>query len=424
MKYLKHFFLWILLLALSIQPGLSANADSAALPVSVEIQELSGAVNESTGQCDSYIRYPLLKTADAALAPAVEKINQAIKEKAHLSAYQQLLDSVQEGSTGLRMDCSLGIAARSGDGQPPFTEGKYLSILFSAEGKMLSGRPSQVYYPMTFDLTTGDEVTFGQLFADPESAKAFIEEYLENQVEPELSTHLENNQLFPVPYDRFFLDSFGHVILVYENSQLSFLSGTSGAVSFRYSQLSPWLDGSPEGVIAHIPWHLYGMGAAQTETRSADALWAWLESNACLIPAQTTFSLSADLQKSLARFHVTTDPGFYPGGVSYEVEEPVFRGALILTDEKEETVTGVQTSQLDLYGVSTGSTTLDEAAAFLGREPAVRMELGEAAAELYRVCPGEMLIYTLTRTADQQPMTLTLYADRQGVVQYVKLALQ
>ena len=106
------------------------------------------------------------------------------------------------------------------------------------------------------------------------------------------------------------------------------------------------------------------------------------------------------------------------------MEEPVFRGALILTDEKEETVTGVQTSQLDLYGVSTGSTTLDEAAAFLGREPAVRMELGEAAAELYRVCPGEMLIYTLTRTADQQPMTLTLYADRQGVVQYVKLALQ
>ena len=37
MKYLKHFFLWMLLLALSIQPGLSANADSAALPVAVEI---------------------------------------------------------------------------------------------------------------------------------------------------------------------------------------------------------------------------------------------------------------------------------------------------------------------------------------------------------------------------------------------------
>lgn len=425
MKLMKCVFSWMLALAfcLSAWNAALSSEENQPLPFTIEVQEAFGPANEATGESDSYVRYPLLHCSDAALVPAAEKINRTIEEKAHLSAYLHLLSTVTPGSAGLRMGYSLSAAVRASDNMPCL-EGRYLSILFSAEGKMLSGRPSQVYYPMTFDLLTGDEVTFDQLFADPEGARRLIEEYLETEVEPTLSTHLENNQLLPVPFDRFFLDPFGRILFLYENSQLSFLSGVSGSVSFRYSQLSSVLDFSPNGVIAHLPWQMYVMNAQQTDAQRAEALWKWLEDDACLIPAARPISLSEDVSTVLSAFHSTADSSYYPGGAYYEVEEPAFRGALILTDESEEKVTGLQTSQLDLFGISTNTTTLDEAAAFLSREAFARMELNEAAAELYRVCPGEMLIYSLKRSRDQQPMTLTLYADQDGVIQFIKLAIQ
>jgi hypothetical protein len=117
---------------------------------------------------------------------------------------------------------------------------------------MLSGRPSQIYYPFTFDLATAIWFPFDQLFTDPEGAKALYRKTIEDEIEPDLSTYLENNQLFPVPYDRFFLDGQDNITFVYENSQLSFLSGYSGAVSFNYGALADWLDLSPDRVAAQI----------------------------------------------------------------------------------------------------------------------------------------------------------------------------
>ena len=94
-----------------------------------------------------------------------------------------------------------------------------------------------------------------------------------------------------------------------------------------------------------------------------------------------------------------------------------------LTDETEQTVTGLLTSRADLMDIQTGKTPLTEAEAFLNREPTLRMEMDESLAELYQVCPGTASIYRL-EPVDGRNAAFTLYADRDGVVQYIKLALE
>ena len=368
------------------------------------------------GPAGSFVSYPVLRGGDRPEAQALaEKINGYIQETAQIPAYLQLLSTLQPGGTGLLMDYDtscLHILDERGElaGCTPFA-----SLLFSAKGKMLVGRLSQVYYPMTLNLKTGEPVAFEELFTDPEGAKAYIEAYLEEEVEPTLSTYLENNQLFPVPYDRFFLDGSGNLILYYENSQLSFLSGDSGAVAFRYSELWDWLDTSPEGVplsVLDIPEE-YTDGITMAEQMNQIRmdlypLWGFnLEGELGMFVEALT-----DLYPQAA------DSEFYPGGACFEVETAALRGTLILTDENEEVVTGILSRRVDYFGIFTGKATLTEAETLIGEEPIMRLDLDEAAAEIYRVCPGTAVIYKLNGNM------FTLYADENGVVQYIKLALE
>lgn len=402
-----------LFLALCLLPG-TALAQETGMPVGYEAREMT----EIEG---NFVRWPEFTAGDAAFSDVVEKINLTIQEGTSLPAYQALLSALSPGGTGLRMDYEMTLSA------------DYLFLLFSAEGRMPAGRPGQAYYPMTFDLATGEPVPFDALFADPEGAKAFIEEYLEWEVEPTLSTYLENNQLFPVPYDRYFLDGYGNVIFCYPFDQLSFLSGFSGTVAFRYSELWDYLDTSAEGVpmramqwgtneARYIPTRKdFSLGESMDEWMSEGAFYG-------LIPAPY---LTAPLEDALSRLRATTDSGSYPGGAYYEVEEARLRGTLILTDEAETVVTGLLTSRVDQYGIETGKTTLDEAEKMLARA-GVRIPIPEAAAEIYHVCPGTALIYTyrLDDVNDPEnpyngwPVSFTLYADESGVVQYIKLALE
>ena len=420
MKYenaLRVCMITLFIALLSAIPGISVAESGGfdqlpaweALPVVLQEHEAEGAGG-------SYVRYPELVTDDPAWQASVAKINQSIQERAGIPAYLQLLSTVTEGSAGLRMDYEIGALHGTGNGTGLSLGSPYLSILFSAEGKMLRGRPSQVYYPMTFDLRTGESVSFDELFADPDAAKALLESLLETDVEPTLSTYLENNQLFPVPFDRFFLDGFGHLTIVYENSQLSFLSGFSGSVSFRTSELVPPLAFSNEEIQGYFDPMLT---LDPAERRSV----AWQMAHSLPIAAHRTISLGDELEKTLADFRSTTDSGYYPGGAYYEVEDAIYRGTLILTDETEQTVTGLLTSRADLMDIQTGKTPLTEAEAFLNREPTLRMEMDESLAELYQVCPGTASIYRL-EPVDGRNAAFTLYADRDGVVQYIKLALE
>ena len=351
------------------------------------------------GAADSYVCYPVLE-------PGMESVSQAILQNARIPEYLQLLSTVQEGSAGLQMDYEAGFSQE---------DSVYLSLLFSVKGKMLQGRPSHLYYPMTLDLRTGEPVPFDALFTDPEGARAYIEACLENEVEPLLSSYLENRQLFPVPFERFYLDAWGNLILAYENSQLSFLSGYSGAVAFRSSELMDYLDLSPEGVFRQIT----------QGTRLEDAAQFWQDIAQGSLPGlYPPVFLGVPLQEALDICRPAADSDFYPGGACVEVEEPRLRGALILTDEQEERVTGLLTGRADMGPLQTGRTTLAEAEAFLSDTAPLHMPISEALAELYHVCPGTAVLYSFPAQGLSAPCTLTLYADDSGILRFVKIAFE
>ena len=409
MKRLMKCLVLLVITALLV-PSATAG-ERAAVPVQKETVEAY-----APGDDRSYVRYPVFSTEDESLAEGIDKANRLIREKARIPEYLQLLSTVGAGGVGLRMDYTLSAFTVSDENGPALYD-SYVSILFSAEGKMLSGRPSQVYYTVTVDLKTGEEIPFGRLFSDPDGAKAYIEETVENEIEPTLSTYLENNRLFPVPYDRYWIDNAGHVHFYYENSQLSFLSGDSGAISLRYSELDPWLDKTENGLIAHFA---YG----NAEDRTPESNWHWLRGGT-LLPCAKPVSIGESIEsvESRGALRFTADSGYYPGGAFLEAEACDYRGTLILTDESEETVTGFLCSRIDLFGLSTGKTSIQDAEACLGRVPDARIGIDETAAQIYGVCPGEASVY-LFESAKGEGLSLTLYADGAGVLRYMKLALE
>ncbi|MBQ6257535.1 MAG: hypothetical protein IJJ60_13165, partial [Clostridia bacterium] len=383
MKYNANAFTALALaLLLFCFPAFSGLAESPADP----LMDCFWEKKTENGPAGSFVSYPVLIGGESSEAQALaEKINGYMLETAQIPAYLQLLSTLQAGGTGLTMDYDMSNSYVLDETGEKLKCAPYVSLVFSAKGKMLLGRPSQVYYPMTLNMKTGETVAFEDLFIDPEGAKAFIETYLEEEVEPTLSTYLENNQLFPVPYDRFFLDGNGNLILYYENSQLSFLSGDSGAVAFRYSELWDWLDtswsGIPMSVLDTPEEYLGGMTMKEQMDEfcmGGYPLWGF--------NMEVELGTSVEVLTNL--YPQAADSEFYPGGACFELETAALRGTLILTDEAEDYVTGILSHRVDYFWIFTGKTTLTEAEALMGREPIARLNLDEAAAELYRVCPG------------------------------------
>ncbi|MBE5787990.1 MAG: hypothetical protein E7324_10740 [Clostridiales bacterium] len=376
-----------------------------------------------------HVVYAQLKTDDAALIPVVNKINQAIRETANIDAYVNVLSTLQPGGTGLIVEDTA-----TGQSEGFYRDGTgYFYVLMEAEGKMPMGRPAHHYYPMLFDLSTGGRVPFEQLFTDPDGAKAYIEQYLADVVEPHLSTYLENNQLFPVPYDSFGFSDDGHILIYYPAEQLSFLSGKSGAVAFRYSELWDYLDTSESGIpmqMVKTGTHHKQYAASRTSAEIQEILTAYPEG----IPGldHTAPSLGTPMEHVMKNYDISVDSGYYPGGAYIETETPELLGTYLITDANESYISGILTGRIDMYGIETGKTSLEEAKTLLGM-PLMEMGLSQAAAEMYLVCPGAMAVYTYPSEfpihhgntgASSDAVSLTLYADENGLVQYVKYALE
>lgn len=367
-----------------------------------------------------YIVYPKFVANDPARKETADRLNRYIYNTAHIGEYLQLLPSVQAGGTGLVVSYNQSKSHQFYQGDQ-----RIYSLLITATGKMLQGRPGTVYYPMVLDCNTGDPITFDQLFTDPDGAKAFIEQYMLDVVEPTLSTYLENNQLLPVPWDRFYLPGEGMITFYYDKDQLSFLSGHPGAVTFRFSELWDYLDTSADG----IPMQFIGRGYQFDQYSSPSDLSYWKEDvqqKLLLghIPGLDNFpfgppSIEWTVEQLKRDYRVTVDSSFYPGGACIEVENPECRGTLLLTDADELNITGILASRVDMYGIITGKTTLQEAKALLGA-PDAELPFSQAAADLYLVCPGTAAIYSYQNEFDS--VSLTLYADESNVIQYIKLS--
>ena len=336
---------------------------------------------------ESYVVYPVLVNG----GEYTDQVNAAIQENAQIGAYQNVL-AFGGGSTGIRVDWEGEM------GQ------EVLSLVISADGKMPVGRPSQVYYPMNYDLRTGEEIVFERLFEDADGAMAYMEEKLLNE-EEKLSTHLENRNLFPVPYERFTLDNSGGITIYYLKEELSFLSGFSGSVYFRYSELEPYFDLTEDSIVRRM--------------KEEDTKVGYLQG----LGSRNCIGLS--LEEALNTYRSTVDSEYYPGGACYEVEDARLYGTLLLTDESEERVLGVLCGSLDDNGIVTGKTTLEEAKALLG-DGGISIPMDGDTAMQYRVCKGESVTWqtTVIVNGTEEDAEYTLYADEDNIVQYIRMMIR
>ena len=342
------------------------------------------------GECS--VKYPALREG-AAAEELRETINDRILEDGHVRDYltrvSQLISggSLQVGWSGTVM-------------------GDVFSFVMSAEGAVVNPRPAFVWTAGNIDLRDGHEVTWEELFPDPEAARETVEAYLEEEVAPELSAHLLNSGLTPAP-ELFALNERG-LLLLYPADQLSTLSDRAGDVLIPWRVVSELLDAREDGIAARI------------------GVTKWLEmteENAEKIRAATAAAgalpgipvrLGDSVQAWTDRQHLLIDPDVYEGGRLFSLEGGIFRSVFLMTDflsESWETsvVDGIRMDEGNLFGLVTGRTEQAAWRQLLG-EPDHTVEYDEEKAEAYRTVPGSRDYYEFGGNR------LQLHANEEGVL--------
>ena len=341
---------------------------------------------EAAGAGESLVAYPLLTGSESA-----SRIGADLFSSARVGEYLALLSSLSGGGTGLRMDYTLF---------PETAEGLF-SLVLSAKGRMLEGRPSQVWYPLVYRLEDGSRVTAEDLFEDPEAAGDAIGAYLEENVEEGLSDYLENRQLYPVPVDSFALCERG-VIFYYDHDELCFLSGFSGEVLVPYRAL--------QGILRQE----YFPG----EGEDAETVFSCLEEGRLRgVPAV----LGEDLEGALARLRSTVDSSWWPGGACYETEDARMRDVLIVSMDGSGTVDALLVRGEDMESFLPGAWDQKAWRAMLGEPddtaetaPGDPMErvLGTGKTDIYR--RGDRLL-ALHAGDDGRLISILIANSRKGI---------
>ncbi len=343
------------------------------------------------------LTYPVLEGhPDAAIQDAV---NKAIYDTAQIESRLNTFNGLEEGGWGLNVTY-----------RDTLVNG-ILSVAVSAYGKMANGRMGQVYTTVNYDLMTGKPIAVTDLFTDVEGAFTLMEQKLEDEVRPQLSGYLENDTLTPIPRENFFLTPDG-ITFYYPQEQFATLSGYSGGCSFDYYELKDYLNVSEGGVINTLGAGDFLTITADTAARVAEAATAGKLPG---IGAQ----IGDSLMERLDEYRLLVDPDYYPGGRFFEVEEPEFRGVWLLTDALTEAydhsqVLGIRADRMNLYGIQTGITTIDEWRAALN-QPESSATIDESTAEDYRLSAGTSDYYTFGENK------LRLHANEEGVLESVQL---
>ena len=158
------------------------------------------------------IHYPQVTgSGDEAL---LKQVNELIREKCRIGDYLTRAAQLLSGGS-LETEWKGSLC------------GDVFSCAVSALGAVETARTTHVWTAAGIDLRDGHEITLAELFTDEEAALEQIESYLEENVAPELSAHLQNSELTPVP-ETFFLEPSG-LTLLYPVRQLSTLSDRAGA---------------------------------------------------------------------------------------------------------------------------------------------------------------------------------------------------
>ena len=350
----------------------------------------------------SSIHYPQLTGLDPAVQTAV---NAAIMEKGQINARLSRMAAL--GSAPVKLNLSYAYTL----------QGDVFSCAILADGAVENSRATQVWATVNYDLRTGEEITFADLFVDADAATTFIEGYLDEQVAPELSAHLAAGSLTPIP--AAFTVSPTGLTLYYDIDSFRTLSDKAGTVTLLWHELRPFLKVSdasdPEAVINRL-----AMDFITLDVTDGDTLLESLQSGALPgIPA----TLGQPMQELIDRYALLTDPDIYEGGRMIALEDGAFRGVYILTDALTEdfdrsVVQGIRADRISLHGLCTGETTIEEWREILGfdlGQPDTTLAVDESRAEAWRIVPGTSDYYTLG------DCRLRLHADENGILRSVFL---
>lgn len=288
--------------------------------------------------------------------------------------------------------------------------GDVISCVVSAEGALADSRSTHRWTWINIDLRDGHEITLDELFADGEAAREALEEYLDFEVAPELSAHLANSELTPLP-DGFRLERTG-LTLLYPVNRLSTLRDRAGAVKIGWNEIREYLDNGEDGIPARI-------GAAEMMTlddKSAERIREMAESGRLPdIPVK----IGEGLKALTDHYHLLTDPDVYEGGRLFALEGACFRNVFLMTDflsEKwdDSIVQGIRMDRGCAWGLCIGETAREDWRAALG-EPDAETGLEAEKAEANRMEPGACDYYNFGN------YQLRLYCDMDGVLSSIVL---
>ncbi|NLV59638.1 MAG: DUF3298 domain-containing protein [Clostridiales bacterium] len=290
-----------------------------------------------------------------------------------------------------------------------FLHSDVLSITFSAKGQMPNGREGQAFTALTYDLQTGKPIKAAELFTQLEDAAAKMEEILEMTLTEELSGYLNNSEFMPLPVENFALDEDG-ITFYYPYSQLSLVSGYAGAGQFYYEELADWLNW--DGVLGRLDVKPKQMSDAQIK----EAVRETVASGRLLhVPVK----IGDTLPDVVARYRLLREPDQYPAGKYYQMEAPIFRQVLVLSDAltggyEHSVVEGLQSTRLSLFGIQPGITARERWREILG-EPEQTATFNESLAYDYGIPSGESDFYTFGE------YQLRLHADEAGILHSIRL---
>lgn len=283
--------------------------------------------------------------------------------------------------------------------------GDVLSCVFSALGAVVEERPTHIWSALNVDLTDGSDIAFDRLFTDEEALRRDLEEYLDYGVGPELSAHLRNSELTPVP-EVFGLTETG-LTLYYPMEQLSTLSDRAGAVTILWYELREHLRLEDGDILTRI-------GARDMLVPAPDSgekIRAAVEAGT--LPG-VPVTLGGSVQEATDTYRMLTDPDLYQDGRMFALEDAAFRQVWLLTDALTEktwdksVIKGLRADRFNLWGLYPG---LDRQAveAMLG-QPDTVLTLDADMADAYRLVPGESLYYNYTG------VQLRLHFDAEGLL--------
>ena len=329
-----------------------------------------------------------------------EAVNSRIREDLRVNEYLQRMNTlISDEEHVISVSWSGEIA------------GEVFSGLLDAEGAVKSLRPGHKWTWSNVDLQDGHEITLDELFADAYAAREWMEAYLEDTVAPELSPHLGNSALTPLP-EGFRLEKTG-LTLLYDAEQLSTLSDRAGAVKIGWNEIREFTDWSEDGIPVRI-------GAAEMAVLTAESAGKIREMTESGQLPDIPVKIGDSVKEWTDRTNLLHDPEEYAGGRMFAPEGASFRDVYLLSDAvssswDESFVRGIRADRGCFCGLCIGETRAEEWHELLG-EPDYVAELDEEAAEQARTVPGTCDYYLFGN------YRLQLQADSEEILAGITLA--